>query len=481
MNLPAGFMQSIAHEFQGPLMPSTPIYSRADSIAPMIDSELQAKMDAIQRGEFGGDVNQVMAQFALTMSQLNRAISSTTTNLPIRENLEAEAKILVPTDTPLRNRLPRTPGSGLSSKWRTLTSLGGGYGVATTVTSGASSATQTVGSTSGMRPGDSLYFVTTNAYRIVSSITDATTVVLTATISTTTAEVVMKGPYNQYDSVGSTRSFFAETGAPADHASTYGNPSATYKLMGTYGSVTGLAMAAGATFQNQMGIEKRNAILNLMLNEENALWNGSSTSTAAPWGDGSNALAFDGLTNLIATANGTPADQVQTAVGAMTLTHLDQQLTRLWRQGGRRFWIGMNGQEHLSVKHLIESAQSTANVYRVIVDQTSGKAGMRVTGIIHPITGEVCDIIVSRFIPAGTVIFGCDELPDGSPALDVSVLPQVQLPELAPNENIQGYVAQELAPTTSAPQVYPFIVTCYETPRMKSYIHFAKSTGLTAV
>lgn len=61
---------------------------------------------------------------------------------------------------------------------------------ATTVTTGASSATQTVGSTAGMQAGDVLYFATTAVYAAVASVTNSTTVVLGTSISTTTAEVV---------------------------------------------------------------------------------------------------------------------------------------------------------------------------------------------------------------------------------------------------------------------------------------------------
>lgn len=38
------------------------------------------------------------------------------------ENLEEDVKILVPTDTPIRNRLPRSPGLGEASAWKRLTS-----------------------------------------------------------------------------------------------------------------------------------------------------------------------------------------------------------------------------------------------------------------------------------------------------------------------------------------------------------------------
>ncbi len=60
----------------------------------------------------------------------------------------------------------------------------------TTVTTGASSATQTVGTTAGMLAGSILYFNTAAVFRVVSSVTNSTTVVLTSSISSTTNEVV---------------------------------------------------------------------------------------------------------------------------------------------------------------------------------------------------------------------------------------------------------------------------------------------------
>lgn len=460
------------------LGPSMPLFSRGLDLR--LDENLERDLELFNRGEFSGDINSLILQAQRALNNnIERAITSGTSSLPIRENLEAEAKLLIPLDTPLRNKLRRTPGAGTASLWRQMTSVGGGYGLSTTVTSGASSATQTVGSTVGMQAGMSLYFATTNAFRIVSSVTNATTVVLTATISTTTSEVVTLGPnFQPGGDAAAIRSFFAETGAPADHVTTYASKSAGYKLMGTYFSVTGFAMAAGANFQNQLAMEKLNAIRALMLNEENALINGDSAATGAPWGDGSTAYAFDGLLKLITTSNGTPTQQVQTAVGALTTAHIDAQVTRLWAQGAQGLWILCNGQEANSLNHL---AEASGSILRVVQGETGMRLGKRVVAYIHPITGEEIPIMVSRFVPAGTMIFGSDNLPDGSPTMDVNVLPQVQLPELAPNTNIQGYVAQELAPTTSAPQVYPGIVTVYEVLRLKSALHVAVSKGLTPV
>jgi hypothetical protein len=170
---------------------------------------------------------------------------------------------------------------------------------------------------------------------------------------------------------------------------------------------------------------------------------------------------------------------VQTSVGALTMSHIDNQLRRLWNEGAQNPYILMNGQEILSLVHL---AQAEGSIIRVqATTQADSILGVSVSGIKHPITGEIVPVLASRFMPAGTIFFGSRFLPDGSPTADVEVLPQVQLPELAPTEMVQGYTAQELAPTHAAPQVYAFIVTVYEVLRLKSARHVAKSSGVTAV
>lgn len=387
---------------------SMPLFNRGFDSPEIRDLTL-----ALERGD-SLDQAQMATHLASLLAGINRGITSGMTAFPVRENLEAEVTILVPTDTPMRNRIPRVPGAGTAAAWRQLTSLGGGWG------------------TSVDQPGGG----------------------------------------------SATRSFFAEAGAPAEFTSVYAAKSAGYKLMGILGSVTGFAMASGANFQNQLAKEKTNAIWNLMLIEENALVNGDATSTAAPWGDGTSALAFNGLVNLITTANGTPTANVQTAVGALTLAHVDAQLTRIWKQGARKTWMLLNAQEQQSLKNL---AQASGSIHRLMIEPVSSTIGFRVTGYVHPVTGEVVEVITSKFLAAGTMLFGCDYVDNGAPTLEVDVLPQVMLPELAPNAQIQGYTAQELAPTTAAPQVYPFIVSCYEVLKMKAATVFAKSTGVTAV
>jgi hypothetical protein len=185
------------------------------------------------------------------------------------------------------------------------------------------------------------------------------------------------------------------------------------------------------------------------------------------------------LINLITTANGTPADHVQTTIGSLTMAHIDKQLSRLYIRGSMDRWMLLNPQECQSLAHLAESSGSLIRVQATTDGQTV--LGVKINGYVDPTTGEVVPIMPSRFLQPGNIIYGCKRIADGTDALDVSVLPQVQLPELAPNTDIQGYTAQEIAPSAAAPQTYNFIVTVFETLRMKSALNFAIDSGVTAV
>lgn len=377
--------------------------------------EQEGLADLIGRGDWSDSQRAALQAVASRVQQIERAgIVSTQTGFPVRENLEAPARLLVPVETPLRNKLPRPVGSGLASLWRQITSLGGGWG-----------------------PN-----------------------------------------YDQPGGGSAAQIFFAESGAPATLQTTYAAKSAAYKLLGALDSITGLAMFGGANFQPQRATEERNSLLNTMLNEENALINGDSTATSAPWGNGATAYAYDGLLNLVTVANGTPAAQVQTAVGALTLAHINAQLRRLWNQGARGMWMLVNGQEMQSMNNL---AVASGSIIRFNTgDGNQSALGNHVLTYVHPMSGERVPVMVSRFIPAGTMIFGCDFLPDGSPAADVEVLPATELPALAPGESIQGYTLQPLAPDIASPLVYPWLVFVISVLRLKSAVHFAKSTGVTA-
>ena len=454
------------------LVPSQPLYGR------VFDSqEAESLMAVVSRAD---SAPEIVAQARQRLEQIAmRGITSGMTAFPVRENLEAEAKILIPVETPLRNRLPRVPGAGLAAKWKTITGFGTGF-VTSTTTSGTTNSTNTltVTNANGFYPGETiLYNSNTHTITAVNYSTNVISVGASPGItsnSQTNGQAVVINSYFQPGGGAASQMFFSESGSPVEKTTVYADRTASYKLLGEKGSVTVFAMAAGANYQNQLAIEKRNRLYSTMLSEEYALLNGDASSTAVPWGDGSSALAFDGL-NTIVKANA-PANQVQTSVGALTLAHIDAQLTRIYYQGGRGIYIVVNGQEIISLAKLLEASGS---VYRIMIDAESAVIGKRPAYYRHPISGELIPLLVSRMQPAGTMTFGCDYLPDGSAAAEVDVLPQTMLPELAPNDQIQGYTAQEIAPSTSAPQVLPFIVSVFEVLKVKGYPQFAISTGVT--
>lgn len=68
-------------------------------------------------------INQFKSEIAKAAEvKTTYTFNPTTRSIFSPENLEADVKLLVPTDTPLRNRLPRTRGFGEASAWKRLTS-----------------------------------------------------------------------------------------------------------------------------------------------------------------------------------------------------------------------------------------------------------------------------------------------------------------------------------------------------------------------
>jgi hypothetical protein len=448
---------------------ASPNIARIDQLGEVADIE------AILRGDFSGDANQAIAQLLKATVDMTRGITSGMTAFPVRENLEAEAKVLVPRMTPLRNRLARSVGSGKASAWKQLTSLGGGYGAKGTTAS------------SGSAAGGASVVLTANAEPLGFRVGDEITVgtegpfIITA-ISTTTITINANLAANQYSkavtkvnitdgSVGTLQVFFAEDGAPAEATSVYADASATYRLLGTIGKITGFAMASGANFQPQYETERGNSLLNLMLLEEFALTNGIASDVNKPWGDGTTAYGYNGLIASVPSGNTTASS------GALTLAQIASTLASQWRAGAVDPWIMLSASEMVSINNLTTPTTTVLRVINPSAEQM--KTGMHVSHVVHPIDGTLVPLLVSPFCPKGTMVFGCDKLPDMSPAHDVDVLPQVALPDGGLYTNgIQGYTVQEIANTISAPQVYPWLTSVYEVYRMKATTVFFKRTGV---
>ncbi|WP_457556327.1 SU10 major capsid protein [Candidatus Pyrohabitans sp.] len=130
--------------------------------------------------------------------------------------------------------------------------------------------------------------------------------------------------YDRLDALGSAK-FFGEGGTPAVADDTYTPVSTSVKFMSIAKSVTGPMLVAGPEVRNPSQTSIENATLAMKYLEENAILNGDSTATASPWGDGTNAYAYDGLRNLVPAANDIDA------AGASITTNLIRQAIRTSR------------------------------------------------------------------------------------------------------------------------------------------------------
>lgn len=133
--------------------------------------------------------------------------SPTTRSIFSPENLDEKIKFLVPIDTPIRNRLPRVPGSGQMAEWKRMTSA----------------------IHSKMHPSGNV-------------------------------------PTGTATAIG-----FADAGAPGETAQTYSTVAAAYKLLGRKLEVGGLALAASKGRDGQPDMQasrERTKIYEVMLGEE---------------------------------------------------------------------------------------------------------------------------------------------------------------------------------------------------------------------
>lgn len=405
---------------------------------------------------------------------ITRGIVSTQTGFPVREDLEAEVKSLVPLETPVRDLLPRKMGGGKAHSWFQETSFGGGYGYTGTTSASGASTTVTVDTTAGLRAGDIVYFATSALTKTVASVDSATQFTLSSNSSNFASGETVYRLVTYPDGGAAQQIAFLETGAPDTQTPTFAVKSSTYKLLGILGTITGLAAMAGASFMDQVSHAKMITLQNLLLNEENILINGSSTDVKKPFGNGTTNYCFDGLVNYITAANGCPADHIQTSIGAITIAHLNAQLRRCWERGGQGQYIIISGADAVNFSRLCETQ---ANLF-VPYNPNDLVLGGKVAAMWHPVTGERVDIVASRHLSPGTIIFGSKYGPKMLPAAEVVVLPAV--PVANPGEMVQGYWSQDIPAGTSAPMTYGYLVAVAETLCVYNVPVFAISTGVTA-
>jgi hypothetical protein len=269
--------------------------------------------------EMDNNVREAIMKAAETLATQTFSPSSRSVFAP--ENITEDIKLLVPTDTPIRNRTPRVGGYGQAAVFKRLTSK-------------------------------------------LHSNTGA------AGVGTNTAVA------------------FADAGAPNETSQTYATVAYPFKLLGRKVEVGGLAIAAT---KNQLGnnpitggsdmltSRERTKAVEVMLGEEELLISGDSATQT---------LEFDGLGKQITTNSGTASLLSASGIGSYCNT--------LYLAGGDPSVLYANARQNRAVADNLEWSGS---IQRAFISNTgSVTAGYRVGNVINPVTGNVIDLEVSRYV-----------------------------------------------------------------------------------
>jgi len=271
-------------------------------------------------------VNQTIAEIQRKIAEFSKVVTTSDAAFPIRENLAAEAKLVVPVDTPLLNRLPTKPGSGKAAAWKEIVGLG------------ASGVTYSM--------------------------------------------------------------FYAEGGAPSSRTTTYHDRSEIYKLAGLDGGVTGFAVAAGASFADQLAVEKRNTIFHLKTLEETALINADGTGGS-----------FEGLLTQISTGNGSTVRASTGGTASAVINDLDYILKSAWDKGGDISLLVLRSSEAKAISDAITRDSGTSPLRINLQGPINIAGGFFVNQYISPISGSRVELMPDKFLTTGTIIGISEQLP----------------------------------------------------------------------
>jgi hypothetical protein len=272
-------------------------------------------------------LNQLDNQMKEQIMKAAEILSTTTFAPPTRsvfspENITADIKLLVPVQTPIRNRTPRVQGFGQAAVFKRLTSRlhsntgAGGVGTNTAIA-------------------------------------------------------------------------FADAGAPGETTQTYDTVAYPFKLLGRKVEVGGLAVAAtrGGTpggdprvnGENMLTGRERTKAVEVMLGEEELLI-GGDTSTSSN--------QFDGLGKQLTTNSGNAALLTASGIGSFCNT--------AYLAGGDPSVLYANARQNRAIADNLEWSGS---IQRAFINNTGAvTAGYKVANVINPVTGNVIDLEVSRYV-----------------------------------------------------------------------------------
>lgn len=181
---------------------------------------------------------------------------------------------------------------------------------------------------------------------------------------------------------------FADAGAPNETSQTYDTVAYPFKLLGRKVEVGGLAIAAT---RNQLGdnpvtggsnmLDSRERVkaVEVMLGEEELLIGGDVATSA---------LQFDGLGKQITTNSGNAA--------LLTASGIGKFCNDVYGAGGDPSVLYANARQNRAVADNLEWSGSIQRAF--INDRGNVTSGFKVGNVINPVTGNVIDLEVSRYV-----------------------------------------------------------------------------------
>lgn len=175
---------------------------------------------------------------------------------------------------------------------------------------------------------------------------------------------------------------FADGGQPSTDTQTFTVVTAAYKNLGLDVEVGRQAIASSRGYQDIRDELVRVKTLELMLGEEDMILNGDSGITSTE---------FDGLGKTLTTNSGTLSLLTASGVG-------NQIQGPYWAYGAHPQVLIANPRQ---IRALADDLQGSGSIQRIVVDnQGAGIGGVALAKVVNPITGELIDVISSRY--AGT-------------------------------------------------------------------------------
>ena len=188
--------------------------------------------------------------------------------------------------------------------------------------------------------------------------------------------------YTQRTSLGSpSTSFYADGALPQDGNTRYIRKGKQIKCLGETGRVTGLMIAGGRNFADQLALEQQSRMTSVLQAEETALHYGdSSKGYAVPNGDGTSTvqyLEFDGIDRIIRQEGGIVTDAATFADGSkLSIPLLNTVLQAIYDANGEPTAIEVGSREKRFFNELLQSFVRTNGDGVVHVERQLGVSVM---------------------------------------------------------------------------------------------------------